>query len=394
MNLTQREKLLLGILAAAVVLYFEYTYLLKGQLATLAAAQSEKAAYEMKLEALNNAEVKGKALDADIAKAMEAGKVVLDKYFSTTEQEEVILLMNDLLANSGMSISKISFTDLAEVKVRDIPFRKTTLTLDYSGTYDSLFNFMKKVWNFQKQIVIANASMDGSKGEPLTGVITLDLYYLTGHEGTEYKDNLYQMLIDENFFKGNPFVVSPGAGDFRMNYVFIGGKEPGAQAYTPFADIAGHWAEKEINSFGEKGYLLKNQENTFGPDTPMTRGEFVIMLDKIYQWPVPAEPVDLTKFTDYSNLGSYENAMSKAVLKGLLGGYVVGFTDQTLRPRDPITYEEAEFIVQKIKGDASFKWEAVSAKLLEEKTVTSPGAADKKGNMTKAEAVYMMTHFK
>lgn len=393
MNLTQREKMMLGVLLGVLLLWLEYTFVLKGQLEALAIAQDEQAVQEIKLEQLNNAEETDKKLDQAIASGMGQIALVLDKYFTTTEQEETILLIHDLLAETGVDVSQITYSEPEDVKVKGMPFRKMTAELRFSGQYEGIFSLMKKTWDFQKAIVIDPVTLSEGENGVLDGAMKLNFYYLVGNEGTGYKDNLYQMIIDESFFKGNPFTVSPGASDFRLNYIFIGGKEPGTEAYTPFADIAGHWAEKEINDFGEKGYIIKGQDANFNPDAPMTRGEFVIMLDRIYQWPVPDQPVDMSQFTDYGNLGSYENAMAKAVLKGLLGGYVVGFTDNTLRPRDPITYEEMEFIIKKIRNDEAFTWRAVGERLQTEKGVVSVGLGDLKQPMSKAETVYLMSRY-
>lgn len=394
MRLTSREKILLGILLAMVVLYLEYTYILSGQMERMALAQDQHQALQVKLEQLNKAPETEKQLNGQIEKAMAEISTVMDSYFTDTEQEELILLLNDFVANSGVDVSGIRFTAPEEMPVSELTFKKIAMTMDFDSTFESADGLLKKVWNFQKMLVLDGISLSNNDDGTLSGTADLGLYYLAGYEGTGYKDNLYQVITDEAFFKVNPFMQSAGAADYRINYIYTGGKDPGEAAYVPYTDIAGTWAEKEINAFGEKGYLMKGQATTFGPDTPMTRGEFIIMTDRIYQWPIPETPVDLTKFSDYSNLGSYENAIAKAVFKGYLGGFVVGFTDNTLRPRDPMTYEEAEFIMQKIKNDPAFKWDTAAQKLQAEKAVVSVGLTDKKALMSKAEAVYMLTHFK
>lgn len=394
MKLTNRERVLLGILLTVLVLYVEYTYLLRGQISSTMALASTKAELSQRLEAAQNAAASEQVLTADLEKSQTAAYSVLDKYFVTSQQEDLILLVHDLLENTGVDVSGITFASPEEAQVGNASFRKVTMTLAFSAGYGDLEKLLKKIWDYKKMIAVDNITMSRSETTVLNGTLDLGFYYLNGHEGLNYQDNLYQIMPDDSFYKADPFAVSAGASDFRVNYLYTGGKEPGDQAYVPYADIKGHWAERYINSFGESGFLPPAQGVDFGPDTPMTRGEFIVMLDRIYQWPMPDKPVDLKQFSDYSTLGSYENAIAKAVTKGFLGGYVVGFSDNTLRPRDSMTYEEMEFVIQKLKNQPDFTWNTVAEKLQSELGVISPGLSDKKGYMTKAEAVYLMATVK
>lgn len=394
MKITSREKVLLGALLAVLLIYVEYTFLVSGQLNRIQADSVYKNGLDVRVEQLKNAAAAEKELDNQLQQVMPLTNAIMDKYFCSSEQEDLILLMNDLLADSGVGVRSINFSPPADMTLGEAPFKKISVTMDYTASYASLTRLMKRVWDFQKMITIDNVVMSSSGGDGLTGTMALGFTYLSGYEGIGYKDNLYQITPDDTFFKDNPFITSQGANDFRLNYIFTGGKEPGDAAYVPFDDIKGHWAEKEINAFGESGYLPSNQSKTFGPDAPMTRGEFVIMLDRIYKWPMPDKPVDLTQFTDYAALGSYENSIAKAIYKGFLGGVVVGTTDNTLRPRDPITYEEAEFIVQKLKNQPDFKWESIEPAFNSEKSISTQGAVNKKASITKAEAVFLMTKLK
>ncbi len=394
MKLTSREKALLGVLLALVILYIEYTYLLSGQFERINASSEVKKNLEIRLDMLNNAPKTETDLNGKIQQSMVAVNAVMDKYFVTTQQEELILLMNDLLTDSGVTAYGFVFGPPGEAALGDATFKTATITINFSATYENFEKLMKKIWGFQKMLVIDNISMSRDQSGMVSGNFDIVCYYLTGHEDTGYIDNLYQIIPDESFYKGNPFSPSAGANDFRINYLFMGGKEPGEVAYVPYDDIKGHWAEAIINDFGNQGYLPPTQSKTFGPDTPMTRGEFVIMLDRIYKWPMPEQTVDLKKFTDYASLGSYENSIAKAVFKGYMGGFVVGYTDNTLRPRDPMTYDEMEFIVRKLKEQPNFKWEQIATSLKAEKAIDSAGVADKKAAMSKAEAVYMMNIIK
>ncbi len=49
-------------------------------------------------------------------------------------------------------------------------------------------------------------------------------------------------------------------------------------------DIAGHWAEKEINQFKKLGILNGFPDGTFRPDEPMTRAQFAAAMSKIMKY--------------------------------------------------------------------------------------------------------------
>ncbi|MBO8170417.1 MAG: S-layer homology domain-containing protein [Bacillaceae bacterium] len=51
-------------------------------------------------------------------------------------------------------------------------------------------------------------------------------------------------------------------------------------AASPFLDIEDHWAKKEITSLYKKGIVKGMDEATFGPDLPLTRGQFITMLHR------------------------------------------------------------------------------------------------------------------
>lgn len=46
-------------------------------------------------------------------------------------------------------------------------------------------------------------------------------------------------------------------------------------------DVTGHWAEKEIRRCMERGLLKGYPDGSFGPDKPVTRAEFAVILDRL-----------------------------------------------------------------------------------------------------------------
>ncbi|SHI54796.1 S-layer homology domain-containing protein [Geosporobacter subterraneus DSM 17957] len=394
MKLTRRERTLVTLLGVVVFLWGYYQFLITPQLLWVEGLKQENQKMKAEMTRLENAAAVEKQLDDSIFETNEQIRKITGKYFTDTEQEEFILLFNEFFQDPSFKVLNIAFTPPAMEKLGEIEIEASSINLSYEGSYPALMNHLQTFWKFQKKIIVKNINMTSKEDGSLTGNIQLSFYRL--QNSPDLKDDLFRWYIDEDFFKENPFSAMAPQGGLKINYLFIGGDPTKLvnATYKPFADIAGHWAQTEINDFGSKFYVRGDLENNFKPDEPMSRGEFVIMLDKIYQWPMPESQIDLTKFEDYGTLGSYENSMAKAIFKGYLGGYVAGYQDNTLRPRAPITYEEVEFIMGSVLSKPDFSWNEMGQKLLVEKNIVSNGLENKNAYLTRAEAVYLLYHTK
>ena len=53
-----------------------------------------------------------------------------------------------------------------------------------------------------------------------------------------------------------------------------------SEKFTDFSDTKGHWAERYIAALAEKGMVTGYKDNTYHPDTPITRAEAVAMINR------------------------------------------------------------------------------------------------------------------
>lgn len=115
-----------------------------------------------------------------------------------------------------------------------------------------------------------------------------------------------------------------------------------------FVDIANHAAKAEITYMANQGYVKGLTETTFGPETPLTRAQFVALLARTFEWELPATPT--LSFKD--KVPAYaQGAVQVAVAKGLVKGYA----DNTFKPDQPVTRAEAAVILDRLvnkKGEA------------------------------------------
>lgn len=113
-------------------------------------------------------------------------------------------------------------------------------------------------------------------------------------------------------------------------------------ANNKITDISNHWAKKQISHFIENSYAKGYEDNTFKPDKQITRAEFVKLVNKYFGF----NNKGISKFKDINQSNWYYNDVCIAVQ----AGYINGYEDNTFRPDNLITREEASKIIVSIKN--------------------------------------------
>lgn len=390
MRLTNREKLLLLILVFAVVGYFTFKYVVTPQWAALDEKEAVRDDWQAKKTELETIDQTLAQLNTEWAALDGEIQTIGKKYFSLVEeQEEIILLYNELLKTPGIKDVSLNFAEPQSLEIEGGQAKLQTVQVAYEGEYTNLWNLLKAIWKFDNRIMISGLNMAKGETTALSGQISMELHDLS--EMTKAADNLVVWFNKDNFVKGNPFTPLPGEPFIGTRYIMKSDSITATQpAYVKFADIIGHWAENAIDNFGKQRLVYGDANNLFYPDMPLTRGEVIILLDGLFEWPTPAQPVDLTEFTDYMELGRYESVMAKAIFKGYLSEYIIGYEDGTLRPNNPITYEEFDLVMQKVLEKPDFNWKTEATKIQADTGHVSAGLDNKDAFMTRAEAVYFL----
>ena len=153
-----------------------------------------------------------------------------------------------------------------------------------------------------------------------------------------------------------------------------------------FYDSRGHWAKDEINTYVKREIIYGYPDGTFRPNKEITRREFVTMLSRLYDWYPPYDSSNVKKFKDYKEFGYAEKAISYATYYGIVNGY----SDNTFRPHDPITYKEVETIMARILNNKKFNWNYYANKMMYENGVRSKSKSSKNNKITRAEFVFML----
>lgn len=105
-------------------------------------------------------------------------------------------------------------------------------------------------------------------------------------------------------------------------------------------DIGGHWAEKQIKDWNEKGFIKGYSDNTFKPNNTITRAEFITLVNNVFGYKDKAA----LSFTDIKRSDWYYGEIAKAIE----AGYVKGYADGTIKPNNEISRQEVAMVISNI----------------------------------------------
>lgn len=108
-------------------------------------------------------------------------------------------------------------------------------------------------------------------------------------------------------------------------------------AASPFTDIDGHWAEADIIEAVEAGYVSGATETTFEPNEPITRAEFVKMINNAFGLEAMVES---ESFADVDESDWFYDDIRKAEW----AGYIQGQGENTFAPNVALSRAEAAVI--------------------------------------------------
>lgn len=112
-------------------------------------------------------------------------------------------------------------------------------------------------------------------------------------------------------------------------------------APLPFDDIEGLYGQEDIVALYNKGIVTGLGNRTYEPETPVTRAEFISMVNRLLQ--VQAVASDIPAFDDVPRKAWYYGA----VQAGLLLQLVDGTGERSFEPQRSITRQEAAAIIMR-----------------------------------------------
>ncbi len=123
-------------------------------------------------------------------------------------------------------------------------------------------------------------------------------------------------------------------------------------AFAGPSDIQGHWAEKQISDWVDRGLCSGYPDGTFKPGNSISRAEFITMVNKSFGYTVGAG----VSYSDVTAADWFYGEVGKAVA----AGYISGYEDNTIRPGQEIQRQEVALILMRLlaleaDGDSALK---------------------------------------
>ncbi|WP_148298890.1 S-layer homology domain-containing protein, partial [Paenibacillus pini] len=116
----------------------------------------------------------------------------------------------------------------------------------------------------------------------------------------------------------------------------------GAVGAASVSDLAGHWAEKQMQEWIGKGDLNGYTDGSVKPNKSITRSEFIALVNRMFK-NTETTPIH---FADLPETNWAYTDISKAIK----AGYLQGYENNTIRPNANVTRQEAASIISKVVG--------------------------------------------
>lgn len=277
---------------------------------------------------------------------------------------------------------------------------KTTHALSYKSHTEDSFNVGSYLWNYRTAGTSSNESyLYIIKYVEQNGKLVIESASVTnisgGFEGSLKTEINIAMTKGQDYLYFT-FGVSKNYYDYVEDIVFDSSVD--VKRKNVFSDWGSHFGRKEISKAMNNGWVVET--NKFRPNEPITRAEFIKIVNKYSGFTAKAT---VENFTDVDPKEWWYNE----VLIGLKNGYISS-SNTKFRPKEPITREEVANIITtitKTKDKNLDKIERYSDRHLISKSALSSveGAIEKgfmgvnstvfnpKKNITRGEAIVTLS---
>jgi hypothetical protein len=110
-------------------------------------------------------------------------------------------------------------------------------------------------------------------------------------------------------------------------------------------DVKGHWSEETVTKWLGKQWVQGYPDRRFKPNESLTRAELMALINRAFGYTMEAD----VPFRDVSAPQWFYPHVRKAVA----AGYATGYPDQTIRPKEAVSRQEAAAIFTRIKKRTS-----------------------------------------
>jgi len=206
LSITNKEKKLLIILLLIIFLWVINKFVLTTQADEIEEIKQRKIDYEAELNKIEDILMKEDEVNKQYDILMKQMDDLQAKYFSNIDQPSIMHVLNELIDETNLDISNLSFAgpNLAELRDNNTT-EYLTVTMPYNGSYTDLISFLTNIHNSSRKLLIRSFSLSKNEEDILNGQIEIDIYSFN----EEYESYDYQ-VEPQITAKENPFEVFDG----------------------------------------------------------------------------------------------------------------------------------------------------------------------------------------
>jgi len=90
-----------------------------------------------------------------------------------------------------------------------------------------------------------------------------------------------------------------------------------ADMHKNVSDIDNHWAEETLNAWVDNNFLVGYEEGVYNPDEKLTRAQFISFINRLFDFQNEKEH----QFNDVNEGSWYENEVKKSIANGYIVGF-------------------------------------------------------------------------
>lgn len=157
--------------------------------------------------------------------------------------------------------------------------------------------------------------------------------------------------------------MAAGIADGIGQFLHTGSGGTGGNVVFP--DTLGHWARDAILRLKEKG-IAEGVNNRFEPDRPVTRAEFLTLLNRIFPFPTEGDLAGAGPAGKPSLAAAPRDLPAShwaygTFMKAIAAGYIDGYANGTVRPDASLTRGEAAALFDRMLVPNSSRMKSFSA---------------------------------
>lgn len=189
MKLTSRERKLIILLVFVLLSYGYFQFILNPQLVKLKSLRAAKIRVLDEIQKTETVLSTEEQINKDYGALHKDIQSVENSFFSSIEHDYLLVLLTELIEKSGFKVTNMEFQPRRIETIGEQEIEATAISLPYTSSHESLFDFLRVVREYPKKIIIQHLMINTTEAGELTGNVVLDFYRISKNSN-EPKDTV------------------------------------------------------------------------------------------------------------------------------------------------------------------------------------------------------------